>query len=170
MSHPACQLVFPLFLAHREELRRYVVRQIQDPGLAEDLISDLGLKLYDHCGRIPTLRNPRAWLFRLAAHAVADHYRQAQREQQLRAELPSAEASPSAVDPEAAEHCLRCLLGELPERYQVPLTLVELMGLSQKEAARRLDLPYSTLKSRVQRGRAQLRDHFETRCGDVLSS
>ena len=46
----------------------------------------------------------------------------------------------------------------LPEPYREALVLTELDGLTQADAATRLGLSTSGMKSRVQRGRGQLRD------------
>jgi RNA polymerase sigma-70 factor (ECF subfamily) len=48
------------------------------------------------------------------------------------------------------------------------LTLTELEGLTQKEAAERLGLSLSGMKSRVQRGRLHLRDALEACCHIAL--
>jgi RNA polymerase sigma-70 factor, ECF subfamily len=45
----------------------------------------------------------------------------------------------------------------LPSPYREALTLTELEGLTQKQAAGMLDVSLTGMKSRVQRGRARLR-------------
>lgn len=49
------------------------------------------------------------------------------------------------------------LLARLPASYREALTLTELDGLTQVEAAQRLGISVSGAKARVQRGRAQLK-------------
>jgi RNA polymerase sigma-70 factor (ECF subfamily) len=56
------------------------------------------------------------------------------------------------------------MIERLPEGYRQAITLVDLEGLTQHEAAARLDLSVSGMKSRVQRGRHQLRDMLEACC------
>ncbi len=51
------------------------VRARVDPGAAEDLVGDILLRLVEHQGALEAARNPTAWMFRVAANAVADHYR-----------------------------------------------------------------------------------------------
>ena len=48
-------------------------------------------------------------------------------------------------------------VGRLPEKFQTPLVLCYLEGLTQEEVARRLGWPIGTVRSRVARGREQLR-------------
>jgi RNA polymerase sigma-70 factor (ECF subfamily) len=54
--------------------------------------------------------------------------------------------------------CLEPLMRELPEQYREALTLTELKGLTQNEAAQKLGLSIPGMKSRVQRGRGKLKD------------
>jgi RNA polymerase sigma-70 factor (ECF subfamily) len=49
------------------------------------------------------------------------------------------------------------MIGELPDPYREAVQLVEVDGMSQKDAADRLGLSVSGAKSRVQRGRERLR-------------
>jgi RNA polymerase sigma-70 factor (ECF subfamily) len=58
----------------------------------------------------------------------------------------------------------------LPSPYREALTLTELEGLTQKDAARMLGISVSGLKSRVQRGRRQLRSALEACCRIALDA
>lgn len=58
----------------------------------------------------------------------------------------------------------------LPSPYREALTLTELQGLTQKEAAERVGISLSGMKSRVQRGRQQLRKALEDCCHIALDA
>jgi RNA polymerase sigma-70 factor, ECF subfamily len=58
----------------------------------------------------------------------------------------------------------------LPSRYREALTLTELQGITQKEAAAMLGISVSGMKSRVQRGREQLREALEACCTIALDT
>jgi predicted DNA-binding protein (UPF0251 family) len=60
--------------------------------------------------------------------------------------------------------CLHPLLERLPAIHREALTLTELEGLTQVEAAARLGLSISGMKSRVQRARAELRKLLTACC------
>jgi RNA polymerase sigma-70 factor (ECF subfamily) len=60
--------------------------------------------------------------------------------------------------------CLRPFLNQLPSLHREALTLTELGGLSQADAARQLGVSKSGMKSRVQRGRAQLKELLVACC------
>ncbi|MEQ1737604.1 MAG: inositol monophosphatase family protein [Rhodoglobus sp.] len=60
--------------------------------------------------------------------------------------------------------CVSLFVAQLASPYREAITLVELEGKTAKEAAEMVGLSVSGMKSRVQRGRAQLRDLFERCC------
>src|SRR5690606_24480720 len=59
-------------------------------------------------------------------------------------------------------------LAALPSPYREALTLTELEGMTQKQAAEMLGISLSGMKSRVQRGRVLLRRSFEDCCTIAL--
>jgi hypothetical protein len=56
------------------------------------------------------------------------------------------------------------MIARLPEPYQQAIVLTELQGMSQVDAARQVGLSISGMKSRVQRGREQLKDIIRRTC------
>jgi RNA polymerase sigma-70 factor (ECF subfamily) len=55
-------------------------------------------------------------------------------------------------------------VARLPSPYREAITLTELEGLTQREAAEMLGISVSGMKSRVQRGREKIREMFEECC------
>lgn len=53
---------------------------------------------------------------------------------------------------------------QLPEKYREAIEAIDLKGKSQKDLAEELGLGHSTVKSRVQRGRAMLGELFNECC------
>jgi RNA polymerase sigma-70 factor (ECF subfamily) len=61
-------------------------------------------------------------------------------------------------------------VARLPSPYREAVTLVELEGLTVREAAEMAGVSVSGMKSRVQRGRAQLRQLFDECCEIALDA
>ncbi len=148
--------------AFDSRLRAYVGRRV-DPAAADDVVGDILLRLTRHQAGLVAADNPTAWMLRVAANAVADHHRRRSTERRA---LAQAEVE-SGLDPAGATEdasagvelaqCLIPLLRVLPAPYGEALLLTDIGGLSQPEAAKRLGLSASGMKSRVQRGRAKLK-------------
>lgn len=87
-------------------------------------------------------------------HCRAAHERRAGELAEAGARSSSSDHAPGSV-PELQEEVDR-----LPERYRAPVVLCYLEGLTQEEAAIRLNLPASTVRVRLMRARSRLRDRL----------
>ncbi len=56
---------------------------------------------------------------------------------------------------------LQQLLSNLSIDYRVPVVLKDVVGFSYEEIGESLDIPLGTVRSRIHRGRAQLRSALE---------
>ncbi|MFT3927687.1 MAG: sigma-70 family RNA polymerase sigma factor [Myxococcales bacterium] len=152
----------------REQLRPYVARRVHSSAI-DDVLQETFLRLQRG---LPTLREEDRfgpWVYRVARSAIADHGRRVARAPR------SWEGSDETVDPrldvqagEEVEALLAAQLGRfvalLPTPQREALTLVELRGLTLREAAELLGVTPTCAKSRVQRGRARLRELLELCC------
>ncbi|MGD2172425.1 MAG: sigma-70 family RNA polymerase sigma factor [Gammaproteobacteria bacterium] len=144
-------------------LRTYVGGRV-DSRWVDDVVGDILLKLVRHRDGIGSVGNPLAYVLRVASNAIADHYRRKSVEQRALADFEQDNAihphEEVRQDDEAMADMARCVapfIDNLPGKYRDALLLTEIEGLSQPAAARRLGLSTSGMKSRVQRGRAQLK-------------
>ena len=144
-------------------LKAFLASRIKEPAEVDDLLQDILLKSHRHLGALRSRDKLKPWLFQLASNAISDYYRQRQRRT-----LPSAEELwYTTDDSELQQQLARCIIPfieTLPEDIAAALLAVEIEGQSQKDYAARTGLNYSTLKSRIQRGRGQLRRLFEACC------
>lgn len=158
------------FRALADPLRRFLRSRVGDRDVAEDLLQEVFLRL--HQQPLDAIERLDAWLFRVAGNVAIDHLRAraSAREGTALDEQLEPHGEPQLVDDDHAARVLAAWLGarvaELPEHYREVLVLTEQQGLSQREAADQLGLPYSTLKSRVQRGRDLLHADL-LRCCEV---
>ena len=131
--------------------------------MVDDLVQEVFVKVQS---RVETLKDEtrlQGWLYRITRNIIVDHFRGRKPEEELPDTLDLPEVEQSRVLEELAE-CVRPMMNALPEKYRLPLLLSELDGLPQKEVAKRLGLSLSAAKSRVQRGREQLKSIFAECC------
>ena len=154
-------------------LRPFVARRV---GAAEidDVMQDVLLRVQRG---LPGLRDEErftSWLFQIARSSVVEHLRV-----RARHPLPDAAADselvaePADDDRDAARSlagCVAMFAAQLASPYREAVTLVELEGLTVREAAEMVGISVSGMKSRVQRGRAQLRQMFEDCCEIALDA
>jgi RNA polymerase sigma-70 factor, ECF subfamily len=152
-------------------LRGFLARRVP-PGVdADDLLQEVFLRVVKHLGSLRTTDRPEAWLFQIARNALRDSLRARQRRDgrtdALETDLP-AETDTTAVPESEAElaPCLTSMIERLPEPYRTAIELTSLRGLTQADAARHAGISISGMKSRVQRGRDQLRQML-VRCCEI---
>ncbi|MYA33922.1 MAG: sigma-70 family RNA polymerase sigma factor, partial [Gemmatimonadales bacterium] len=161
----------PAWSEFQRRMRRYVGSRV-DPAWADDVTGDIFLRLLQRQDSLAEARDPLAWTYRVAANVIADHHRRRSVErrtlEQLGAEARAPDPGPNGGDHEALrrdlEACLLPFARELPPKYSEALLLTYFRGLNQVEAAQRLGLSVSGMKSRVQRARAMLKRQFMDCC------
>jgi RNA polymerase sigma-70 factor (ECF subfamily) len=135
----------------------------------DDLLQDVFVRVVRHLGTLRGTDRPEAWLFQIARNALRDALRARQRRDgrtdSLEFDLP-AEPDPAAARQAEAElaPCLTAMIERLPEPYRTAIELTSLQGLTQADAARKASISVSGMKSRLQRGREQLRQMLVTCC------
>ncbi len=135
---------------------------------ADDMTQDVFVKAYRGLEGFRSDAPPRAWLAAISHNAVKNRYRSRSRFRRVFAS--SAEADPErevpapGVGPEdqARSGEVRRFLSEalkvLPIEFRMPLVLRDIEDWSYEEIAASLALPIGTVKSRIARGRGQLRE------------
>jgi RNA polymerase sigma-70 factor (ECF subfamily) len=154
-----------------QRLLSYIRGRVDKLHDAEDILQDVFVRIHANLGDVRDTENVTAWIYQITRNVITDYYRQraasagvlARLAEQTDEHLPSApdrEAEPDVVRRASDEfaRCLEPMLGEVPEPYRQAVTLTELKGVTQKDAAEKLGLSISGMKSRVQRGRGKLKD------------
>jgi RNA polymerase sigma-70 factor, ECF subfamily len=168
-----------LVLAHQRMVYNLCLRMLGNPPAAEDVTQEAFLSCYR---RIDTYRggNFKAWLLRIATNACYDVLRRQGRRPQssLDQMYEDSDAPPipdaDAESPElAAEHkevqrSVQRALDQIPADQRAAIVLRDLQGLSYEEIAATLNVNLGTVKSRINRGRARLRDLL-TASGELRS-
>lgn len=147
-------------------LSRYLVRRVRRPEDVDDLTQEIFELFVRRKNRAEVVRDPLAYLFRIAFHvvgaALADEERQATVIDPKRTlsdpDLDEARGSSNEEAEElvAQEH-VRQALSQLPQNYLIALMLVEGQGMSYKEASRASGFSPSTIATYVMHGRAALK-------------
>jgi RNA polymerase sigma-70 factor, ECF subfamily len=134
-------------------------------------VQDALIKVYK---AIPNFEdgNFRAWLLRIVTNTCYDHLRRQKRRpaisldallEESYTEMPDTRSS---HDPERMvlrheqREFLRGVINELSPWHKEVVVLVDVMGYDYSEAAAMLGLPLGTVKSRLSRARANLRDRL----------
>jgi RNA polymerase sigma-70 factor (ECF subfamily) len=132
---------------------------------AEDLTQEVFLKAYRGLGRFRNEAPPRAWLAAIADNVVKNRYRSLTRFRRIfsPSQAEGGEVSSRAAGPEEdarageSRRFVAEALKRISAEFRMPVILRDLEDWSYEEIAVSLDLPVGTVKSRIARGRGQLR-------------
>ncbi len=145
------------------KLGQFIAARVSDPATAEDILQDVFLKIQNRVGQLQDPAKLQGWLYLVTRNAIIDHYRTRKETTEVPESLP-AEPPTGDVEIEELKAAFRRLISTLPEPYRQALVLTEFEGLTQKQMAKKLGISISGAKSRVQRGREQLKQMLLDRC------
>lgn len=148
---------------HRDRLWAVALRTLGDREEAADAVQDALMSAYRAAHTFRGQSAVTTWLHRITVNACLDRARKAasrktspvddtERLEQLLE--PHEEASAPAERNDLHRQLLEAL-GTLPPDQRAALVLVDMQGYPVAEAARLLDVPTGTVKSRCARGRAR---------------
>lgn len=136
-----------IYKDYHEKVFHLIYGKINNYTLAEDLTSDVFLKVYS---KLDTFDETKAsistWVYRIAQNTVIDYFRT----RKVYSEVPEEIAVESEIDDEVLNNetldALADALAELPERDRDLIILHYYHGLTLKEAAERIGMSYSNAK------------------------
>ena len=159
-----------LLARYQNRLYRYLLRLTANPAAAEDLFQETWLKVLTRLHRYDDSRPFEPWLYAVARNLALDHLAKVS-PQSLDEPTESGETKTERLggtdpgslerllDQERHDHLERKLEG-LPALYREALTLRFEEEMTFEEMAEVLAAPVSTVKSRVQRALALLRERM----------
>ncbi len=122
---------------------------------AEDVARDAVVRAYQALGGFEGTGSLEAWLFRVARSAAIDHVRRSRRRPQI--DRDDIDRRDLRVDAGVTgESDLHLLISALDADVREAFVLTQVVGCSYDDAARVLDVPVGTIRSRVHRARRQL--------------
>jgi RNA polymerase sigma-70 factor (ECF subfamily) len=150
-------------------LRPFVRSRVGTEADTDDILQEVLLRMHRGLASLSDEGKLNAWMYAIARTAIIDHQRSRARHP-LPADGSTFEAQVDPMDEEddeAMQSLVRVVglfVAMLPSPYREALTLTEIEGRSQKEAAEMLGITVPALKSRLHRGRAKLRDALDDCC------
>jgi RNA polymerase sigma-70 factor, ECF subfamily len=128
----------------------------------EDVTSEVFYKVYKSLGRYRPEHALSTWLYRITINASLDRKRSLRHESRMEELSPTLADGRPSLESQASDLQRSRLLQEaierIPGHYRSPLVLAHLEGMPLEEIARLLHLPEGTVKSRLFRARAMLKD------------
>lgn len=158
-----------IWAEYRTGLKRFLTSKVSNSHDVEDLLQDILIKTHDKFDQIKSEDSIQSWLYQVANRTIIDFYRKNGRQQEL-AEEDLWFSEPESDVKQELSHCVDPFVKALSHESADLLMAIDLNGESQKAYAESLGISYSTLKSRVQKARGELKDVFEDCCHMTLDT
>jgi len=154
---------------HSARVYRLAYRLTGNPHDAEDLTQEVFVRVFRSLSSY-TPGTFEGWLHRITTNLFLDSARRRQRirfeglADEMAHRLAGSEPTPAqAFDDSHLDDDVQAALKALPPEYRAAVVLCDIEGFSYEEIAATLGVKLGTVRSRIHRGRAQLRTALEHR-------
>ena len=163
-----------LLKPHLDRLYRLAFRLASQKAEAEDLFQDVLIKVYPRLDELIGIEEPGSWLCRVMYNHFIDNRRRFARQRLVavsEGSLPEGQGIDNmpgdldpAIDADRRDDIKRLdnALGKLSEEHQLVVLLHDTEGYKLIEIEELTGTPVGTLKSRLHRARARLRDILDS--------
>ena len=153
---------------YQQTLKAFLHSKVSNTADVEDLLQEILIKTFQNLHKVQDASSVKSWLFQLANNTIIDFYRKharQQRDSKIDADdLWFADLDHNAEFKQKLSLCIEPFIQALPEQSASLLLAVDIKGQSQKALAEEQNVSYSTIKSRVQKSRGDLKNLFEQCC------
>lgn len=156
---------------YQKQIFSLTYRLTNDPEEARDLAQEVFIHIYKVLGKYDQERKFFSWMYKVATNVCYNALRRGKHEQQavsldkvieIMPMIGRGEAQPEEYyERRETQEQVRQAVAELPEKYRVPLVLRYLEEMTYKEIAEYMDLPVTTIETRLYRGKAMLQKRLE---------
>lgn len=174
---------FALLIAqYGQPIYSLISRSLRDPSEAADVTQDVFIKVFRSISGFHGDASLRTWIYRIALHETSNQQRwwNRHKKQELTIDAPlqnedgectclaemlaTGDASPYEVAARLeTRKRVEAALRLLPDPYREVVVLREIEGFGYEEIAEILNVNLGTVKSRLTRGRAALREHLKSK-------
>lgn len=159
------RILTEMFSLHHRGLCAFITRRVGNPDDAHDIVQSAYFEAYRCLPKFQGRSNLKTWLYGITLNIMRNHLSRSPWRDHASIDDPDvealADAMPSPNDTYRTRDEMRRVLRaleEAPEDQRETLLLVSVDGLSYGDAAARLGVPIGTVRSRVSRLRATLRE------------
>ena len=165
LAHSDSQIAFKsLYISYFGRLMRFVSIYVESTVVAEEIVSDTFLGIWENRKSLPEVSNFDAYIFSIARNKCISYYRSKQIStlniDEIATDLFShTETTPEEdyISKETIQH-LNEAIDSLPEKCKVAFKLVREDKMKYKDAAKVLDISVKTLEAHMATAVRKLRD------------
>lgn len=149
---------------YSKELQSFLYSRISNKDDVEDVLQEVLIKTHQQLSTLKSRDKLKPWLYQLTRNTVIDFYRKQGKESEINSEVLWHQEEETKQIQNELTGCILPFIRALPDDMANLITAIDIQGRPQKELAEELKVPYSTLKSRVQKSRVALKKLYQSCC------
>lgn len=151
-----------IYEQYHDKVLRYIYGKVNDMYLAEDLCSDVFLKVTEKLDSFDASKaSISTWIFTITRNTLTDHYRT----RKIHVEIPETMSDDSDVEESICKEqdleLLAAALEKLDQRQRDIIIFRYYSGMTMKAIAEKMGISYAYVKVLYNKGIANLRKYFE---------
>lgn len=160
-----------LIREYGNDVLRTAYMYVKDIHTAEDIFQEVFIKVNKNLSTFMEKSSIKTWIIRITINTCKDYLKSAYNRRvvpmmEYREEAIISQADYDEVEKQDTNHLIRETVLSLPTKYRDLLLCVYFNEMTIAEAAKTLNIPEGTAKSRLSRARHKLKEMLEGRISD----
>lgn len=147
-----------LYNEHHRKLWLFALRHVQNKEVAEDIVHDAFVKLWESPKSYQDEENLAPLLFSIARNLLVNYYKRSLLEQEALKEIPPAESTATKPDLSEKIIALNAAIEGLPPRRKEIFKMSKQQGMTYDEIAEVLSISINTVEVHLVKARQFLRE------------
>lgn len=154
MQEGSLQAFDAIYNIHSLRIYRTLLKMVKNESVAEELLQDIFIKIWDKKGLIDPALPFAAFLFRVTERSVYDYYRKVGREERLKREFSNTFSLMDCNTEETVHYketlgVLSRAINQLPAQQRQVFTLCKMEGRSYAEVSEMMGISVSTINGHI---------------------
>lgn len=150
-----------LYAEYRDKVSRYVFCRLQNKSDAEDIVSEIFLKVYEHFNTFDAgTASVSTWIYTITRNTVTDYFRSNRTYSELPEDLSDGVGAEGVFLQKESLAALGKALGMLDERCRALVILKYYKRMSLKDIASRMGISYAYVKILHKSALNKLKNHL----------
>ncbi|AJW62918.1 ECF RNA polymerase sigma factor SigW [Elizabethkingia miricola] len=140
-----------------QELEKFIFSKVKDIEITKDILQDVFVKIITNLKSLKDEAKLTSWVYQIVRNSIIDFHRTKSKKIET---LYISENNDTEPMYQQLSDCINKKINLLPEKYKQAIILTTFEDFSQIELSQKLNLSYSTIKSRIQRGKETLKNQL----------
>lgn len=159
-------LLETMMITYGDQLTRLAYSYVRDKEIAKDLVQDVFIKSYINWEKFRHESSVKTWLYRITINTAKDYLKSWSYRKLKVSELYQFNTKSNASSEDEALHNweknnVKHTVFDLPTKYREVIFLYYYEEFTIKEISELMNIPMSTVKTRLGRGKSKLKEKLE---------